>query len=454
MRGTIRQRLTISVVVVTTLMLAMLVLGFNLALRSSLDADANRLLEARAQAALESVDVEGERLDVNEGSDRGAPDALVWVYDGSRVVEQPQAAGKLDAKVNALIARGSKASEDNMSDTRLLAMPVKSGGKTVGTVVSGVSLEPYERTASRAAGASVILGLIMVILIAVTTRLVVGRALRPVSRMTAEAADWTEHDLDQRFNEGVPNDELTRLAATFDTMLDRMASMLRHERSFSAELSHELRTPLSAIVAETELALNRERKASEYRAALVRIAQQSNELNRVLETLLDVARAEGASPSNESADVKPAIAAALKPVQAVADRYGVQVLAEEDDPGLSVQVGLDTLKRILAPVLVNAVNFAVSSVSVSAFRGERQILILVADDGPGVAPEEAEEIFEPGRSGRAVRNPEAPPGTGLGLPLSRRLARANGGDVTVTVSPPAPGGLVTVTLPEAVPASL
>jgi hypothetical protein len=80
MRGTIRQRLTMSVVSVTAVMLALLVLGFNLSLRSSLDGDVDRLLDARAQATLESVDIEDGKLEVSDGADDGAEDALVWVY--------------------------------------------------------------------------------------------------------------------------------------------------------------------------------------------------------------------------------------------------------------------------------------------------------------------------------------------------------------------------------------
>src|SRR5439155_11030841 len=97
------------------------------------------------------------------------------------------------------------------------------------------------------------------------TRLVVTRALRPVARMTAEAADWSEHDLEHRFNVGEPYDELTQLAATFDTMLARLGSSLRHEQLLSSELSHELRTPLAAVVTEAELALRRRRGDEEYR---------------------------------------------------------------------------------------------------------------------------------------------------------------------------------------------
>ena len=89
MRGTIRQRLTISVVAVTAVMLTLLVLGFNLSLRSSLDGDVDRLLEARAQAALQSIDTENGKIEVNEGADDGAEDALVWVFADGRTVEKP-----------------------------------------------------------------------------------------------------------------------------------------------------------------------------------------------------------------------------------------------------------------------------------------------------------------------------------------------------------------------------
>ena len=65
--------------------------------------------------------------------------------------------------------------------------------------------------------------------------------------MTESAASWSEHDLDRRFDLGEPYDELTRLAATLDGLLGRIAASLRHEQRFTAELSHELRTPLARV---------------------------------------------------------------------------------------------------------------------------------------------------------------------------------------------------------------
>ncbi len=434
MKGSIRQRLTFAVVGVTALMLAILVLGFNLSLRSSLQGDVNRLLEARAQSTLGNIDLEHGKLDISEGSDDAAEDALVWVFSNGKALETPQISGQLNGVARSLAATGEGTREDSDSDTRLLATPVVQDGRTVGTVVTGLSLEPYERTASRATVASVILAVIMLALTALTTRLVVDRALKPVSRMTEEAASWSENDLDRRFNEGEPTDELTRLAATFDTMLDRMAFMVRHERNFSAELSHELRTPLSALSAEAEIALKKDRDTNEYRRSLERISERSADLTKVLETLLDVARTEGSHPADESVTISRAIETAAGAARPIADQYGIVIDHDEPQNGLTAGVGADSFQRILGPVIENAITYAAARVAISARRGEgNSVEITVVDDGPGFSEADVEAAFAPGQRGSAARNPAAPAGTGLGLALSRRLARANGGDVRIPV---------------------
>jgi len=137
-----------------------------------------------------------------------------------------------------------------------------------GTLVAGISLKPYEQTEATALVDSVLLGAVLLVVVGFAAWWLLASALRPVGRMTEQAALWSERDLDRRFNLGPPHDELTRLGATLDGLLDRLGASLRHERRFSAELSHELRTPLARIIAEAELALLRERKTPEYREAL------------------------------------------------------------------------------------------------------------------------------------------------------------------------------------------
>ena len=222
-RFSLRTRLTILVTVAAAITLAVLTAGFNLLLRSNLDADANRVLQARASAALEGICVQERRPCSVEGEPRSCRPRHPGL--GLQRRHAPSSARPARPPIQRLadsLAGGPKAhAEDPTSDIRLFAVPIVQGSDRVGTVVSAISLEPYEHSASKALGASLLYAAAALLLVVMATRLVVTRALRPVAQMTAEAADWSEHDLDHRFNVGEPHDELTQLAATFDNMLAR-----------------------------------------------------------------------------------------------------------------------------------------------------------------------------------------------------------------------------------------
>src|SRR5207302_3027998 len=115
-------------------------------------------------------------------------------------------------------------------------------------------------------------------------------------RMTRQASVWSERELDERFGLGDPHDELTELAAMLDALLDRVAAGLRRERRFSAELSHELRTPLARIIAETELALRRDRSPDDYRSALELVHANARRLAQTVDALVAAARLEAGGP--------------------------------------------------------------------------------------------------------------------------------------------------------------
>ena len=120
-------------------------------------------------------------------------------------------------------------------------------------MIAGVSLAPYEQRTERTAGAlSAALAALLFVVVMLVARSLLSHALRPVDAMTREGARGEPQESDRRFDLGPPHDELTQLAATLDSLLDRLAASLRHERLFSAELSHELRTPLARILAQSE----------------------------------------------------------------------------------------------------------------------------------------------------------------------------------------------------------
>src|SRR3954452_4201278 len=246
--------------------------------------------------------------------------------------------------------------------------------------------------------------------------------------MTAEAAEWSIEDLDHRFGETDTHDELARLAATFNDLLGRLAASFRHEQRFSAEVSHELRTPLAKLIIESELALRRDRTSSEYREALAGVAGDARQMQRVVETLLAVARSD-VDPRTGTADAGTVAANVVDSVKGPGVT-GVEIELHQPEQRLRLGVDADLAERVLAPVVANALQFAAHRTTIDMRAGASSTVeFVVADDGPGVPGDQRELIFNAGYRGQAPARGNGS-GAGLGLALARRLARAAGGDVS------------------------
>jgi signal transduction histidine kinase len=435
-------RLHLTVTLGVAVLLAALTAGFNLALSSRLDGDATDLARARAASELSAVRVDKGRLKVPEAPDDRSLGSLGWVFAGQRVLEKPRAEPRTSAAATRLVLFGERTRD--VADTRLYAAPLVHGGVRVGTVVSGVSLEPYERTARTALVGSVLLATVLWVLLALAAHWLITGALRPVARMTSQAAEWSEHDLDRRFALGPPRDEFTRLAATLDGLLDRLAASLRREQRFSAELSHELRTPLAGVIAEAQLALRQERGPADYSAALEGILDSARQMTRTLDVLVSAGRAE-LDPGRGTSNAADGVRAAVDACSVAAESARVRV--EVGEPVGAVRVGTDSdvVERIISPLIENGCRYGRERVRVAIERNGATVGVTVRDDGPGVPESDLDTIFEPGRRGAAGTRFQD--GAGLGLALSRRLAHAVRGEVDAVPDPA--GGHFRVRLPAA-----
>jgi signal transduction histidine kinase len=441
-RGGLRRRLQLSVIGAVVLVLVALLVAFNLVLRQRLSDQANNALFARAAAELASLRVAGGHLAAPEVVDAGALDAQTWVFAGRRILEQPRSDAVTQRGAEALAGGARRTASVARTHTRLYAVPVRVGGRRLGTVVAEVSLTPYEKSAQTALIASTVLGVLVVVLASIGARVLITGALRPVARMTEQAAAWSELDTGERFHLGGADDELTRLAATLDRLLDRVASSLRHERRFSAELSHELRSPLTGVIAEAQLALRHGRTAEQYVAGFERVLANAQQMARTLETLISAAKVQAEQPHGTGDAVAAALAAAGG-CEALAARERVGLTLPDCDARVRVGADTDVVERVLAPLIENACRYGESNVSIVVQRRNGAVEVVVRDDGPGVAESERDLIFEPGWRGADGR-PRGD-GAGLGLSLARRLARAAGGDVEVDAH--ATGGAFTARLP-------
>jgi signal transduction histidine kinase len=448
---TLRARLLLTVLVVIVFVLAGLTVGFNAVLANRLDTEATGVVQARASADLTALHVAGGRIELGETPDQASPDTQIWIFRGTRALEAPQTSPAANDAAAAAMALAPPSTRDISSTrTRLYSLAVVDAARRLGTVVAGVSLAPYDQTRQTALVASVVLGLLALVAVAAAGWWLISRAMRPVARMTTQAAEWSDRDLDRRFSLGQPHDEMTQLAFTLDRLLDRLAASLRREQRLSAELSHELRTPLANIVAQAQFALRHTNQDDDGRRVLEQVLESATQMGRTLETLIAAARAEF-DPSRTSSD---AAAAARAATAAFGSERGV-TLAISAPAGIRVAAEHALVERILAPLIENAYRYAVREVRIEVQRDSGAVLFNIEDDGPGVPDAAREAIFEPGR--RAA-DPGARVGTGatavashgagLGLALSRRLARTAGGDVEAEHND-AGGGRLVVRLPAA-----
>lgn len=394
------------------LMLAVMVAvgcGIQIVLALTAERDIGRVLEARTDTVIAVARSDGSAAVALAG--RVEPGVRVYDAAGSVVVDTLASSERAGADRLARV-RSVRDLAPNES-VRLRATPFRTPAGWHGVVVVAEPTGPYERAERYALLATVVAGAVVLLASGLLASRITSQALRPVATMADRAADWSARDVGRRFGEVPDGPELAHLATTLDGLLDRVARALESEQRLTSELAHELRTPLTGIVGTVELLELRGGGAPEDRADLARVLGLARSMSETITTLLAMARerASHGDPTHVDDVIDELRDAAGETVELVAD------VASD----AAVIVPAAVLVRVLAPVVDNAARFAESRVDVEARREGGSVVIEVEDDGPGLAAGVRERAFEPGFSGRG--------GTGLGLPLSRRIAATVGGSV-------------------------
>jgi signal transduction histidine kinase len=401
----------------------MIVVGLfiQLLLSRAADNDVDEVLHQRADTAIALIgDSSGTRLTVRE--DSLEPGVVVYGPDGEVLAGSvgDDASDVADGLARELGGTDRERSRDGPDGvTRLLAVPFETPGGATGVLVVSQDTTPYERSERYALYATGILAVLVVATTGLIALRVTRKALEPVAQMAERAAEWSERDLTSRFSLGPPTNELAALGETLDHLLDRVASAILSEQRLTAELAHELRTPLTAIQGSADLALLRGVPDPATRQDLEQISASAREMSAVITTLLDLARDESPSSRRRTctvADLVPAVVAAVGGAVPVENRTGSSTA--------SIAAPRDLVVRAILPLVDNAVQHAAGRILLTAVDLPDLVELSVADDGPGVAPERREEVFQPGVTYREG-------GAGLGLGIARRVARSFGGEISL-----------------------
>ncbi|MFI8306122.1 sensor histidine kinase [Streptomyces sp. NPDC085927] len=315
---------------------------------------------------------------------------------------------------------------DELSRDKVATLGVAADAKLgVYVVVHPRTAEEITRTTDRLLLQA---GLVGLVLIAAAAYFAVRIALRPVEAIRVLTASVTPSDPRERVTVPATGHEITALATTINTTLQRLDNAAAQQRRFVADAAHELRSPLTTLLASLEVALAYPER-TDWPAAATTAARQTRRLQALAEDLLLLARLDTRTPTADPETIDlTALASRLTEQYPLTERP-LTLTCDSTAPA-HVHGNHDEFERLLRNLLDNAARHAAHRIQITLRNEDDWVVLTVHDDGPGVPPEDAERIFE-----RFVRLDDARSrdhgGTGLGLAIARDLAHRHQGTLTL-----------------------
>jgi two-component system, OmpR family, sensor kinase len=274
------------------------------------------------------------------------------------------------------------------------------------------------------------------------------RSLAPLASMAAQAKTIAGHNLETRLDIGNPAEELAVLVVSFNELLSRLDQSFESMRRFVADASHELRTPISVIRGEADVALTQDRSTAEYKQSLAIVLDESRRLSRLVDDLLNLARADAGHVKLQVRDfyLNDLLADCCRSVQALAAACNLTIECRAG-ADLEYRGDEELLRRLVMNLLDNAIRYTPSGGKVEAALESdgAQVRIRVDDTGIGIPAEAAPHIFERFYRADKARSRQDG-GFGLGLAIVKWIAESHNGAVELR-SRNGAGSEFTVTLP-------
>jgi heavy metal sensor kinase len=390
-----------------------------------------------------------DAADAAEEADDG-PWVVVWELDGRLLYRTENAPAEMTAALSPAARRTEEftsiARQSGKSPVRRLTAPQDVAGSAA--IVRVARAETRIRHELAGLITVLLLGFPLAgVLAGVGGYLVARRALAPVDRMNSAARVITASRLSDRLPVENPQDELGRLAIAFNETFSRLEKAFDQLRRFTADASHEMRTPLTALRTVGEVGLREPRTEPEYREMVGSMLEEADRLNRLVESLLTLARADGGHVRllRERVDLGSLARDVVDHLSVLAEDKS-QTLGVDVEAPVSVDVDRVVLRQAVINLLDNAIKFTPvnGTIRVTVNRRLSEAVLEVRDSGPGIPAEQRALIFE--RFYRIDKGRSRDTGgVGLGLSIARWAAEVNEGRIEVD-SPPEGGSVFRVVL--------
>lgn len=367
----------------------------------------------------------------------------------ANIIGEPPLGPPGNPRAGPVVTRSARNPVADSDTSMLVSLPAGTARQPL-TVLTGYSLAGSD-FAVREVEVGLLIGLpLVLLLVGGIAYVIVGRALRPIDAVRAEAMQITTDDIHRRLPEPPSGDEITRLARTMNEMLDRLERSIERERQFIADASHELRSPLASLRAQLEIGLAGG-DHTDWRATAAGALSEEARIEQLVKDLLLLARLDQqrrvGSRSNALAGAATVVDLAQIVSADTAGRSGMKVTTRVTGPAPVAMVA-ELARRMVANLVDNAQRHAVSEVIVAVRTDGSSVELVVHDDGPGVPPAERDRVFERFIRLDAARSTDDG-GAGLGLAIVKDIVVHHGGSVGFTDCHR--GARVVVTIPRAVP---
>ncbi len=455
-----RRRLLLSYVTLTLVVLLLLEIPLGLVyadeqrrrLTASVERDA-LALSIRAEEGLEEGDVASVQRLVSAYRERTGGRVIVVRPDGTLFVDSTPGARlgasyasrpEIATALRGREAKGTRRSNSLGHGLLYFAIPIVNGSSMIGVLRVTYPTSFVDARIRRGWLVLVGIGLVALLVVFLVSLRLARQITVPIDRLVDTTTRFGDGDLAVRATVPRGPPEMTQLTTRFNDTAEQLERLVAAQQEFVADASHQLRTPLAALRLrlenlESEVAVGGDAEA-DVAGSLAEVAR----LSRLVDGLLELARAERASGTPEVVDVDLVVGGRVDAWSAFADEHAVS-LVRSVDAGATVRSVAGRLEQVLDNLVANAIEVSPVSgtIRISAVRNRDRVAITVADEGPGLTEEQRARVFD-----RFWRGPGAEGGAGLGLAIVRRLVEADHGRVRLDAEPG--GGLaVVVDLPAA-----